>query len=72
MFGVYASPVGAGGRIYLTGRDGNFWVIKAGAGPLQVLAKNKLDDGFDASPAPVGTELFVRGRKHLYCLAADK
>ncbi len=72
MFGIYASPVGAGGRIYLTGRDGNFWVIKAGAGPLQVLAKNKLDDGFDASPAPVGTELFVRGRKHLYCLAADK
>ncbi|MBK9139518.1 MAG: PQQ-binding-like beta-propeller repeat protein [Verrucomicrobia bacterium] len=72
MFGVYASPVAAAGRIYLTGRDGNFWVIKPGGGPIEVLAKNKLDDGFDASPAAVGEELFVRGRKHLYCLAEQK
>jgi outer membrane protein assembly factor BamB len=69
MFGVYASPVAAAGRVYLTGRDGNCWVIKAGGGPLEVLAKNRLDDGFDASPAAAGCELFVRGRKHLYCLA---
>lgn len=72
MFGVYGSPVAAAGRVYLTGRDGNLWVVKAGGTELEVLAKNKLDDGFDASPAPVGGDLFLRGRKHLYCVSAAK
>jgi hypothetical protein len=35
---------------------------------LRVLALNQLDDGFDASPAVVGDELFLRGRENLYCL----
>jgi hypothetical protein len=39
---------------------------------LEVLSKNKLDDGFDASPAAVGKELFLRGRKNLYCLTEGK
>ena len=69
--GVYASPVGATGRVYLAGRDGSLWVIKR-APKLEVLAKNKLDDGFDASPAAVGKELFLRGRKNLYCLTEAK
>jgi hypothetical protein len=37
-----------------------------------VLAKNRLDDGFDASPALVGNELFLRGREFLYCLGEAK
>jgi hypothetical protein len=42
------------------------------AGPkLEVLATNKLDDGFDASPVAVGNELYLRGRKHLYRISAD-
>lgn len=69
IFGVYASPVGAAQRVYLTGRDGNIWVIM-NAPKLEVLAKNRLDDGFDASPALVGKELFLRGRKNLYAIAA--
>ncbi len=36
---------------------------------LKVLASNKLDDSFAASPAVVGNELFLRGRSHLYCIA---
>jgi len=66
--GVYASAAGAAGRVYLVGRDGGTVVIK-NAPQLEVLAKNKLDDGFDASPVPVGNELFLRGRQNLYCLA---
>ena len=69
--GVYASPVGATGRVYLAGRDGSLWVIKRSP-TLEVLSKNKLDDGFDASPAAVGKELFLRGRKNLYCLTEGK
>jgi outer membrane protein assembly factor BamB len=39
------------------------------ADQLEVLATNKLDDGFDASPALAGRELFLKGKKNLYCLA---
>lgn len=66
--GVYASPVGAAGRVYLVGRDGNTAVLKH-TDPLEILAHNRLDDRFDASAAAVGGELFLRGHRHLYCLA---
>jgi hypothetical protein len=36
---------------------------------VEVLATNKLDEKFDASPAVVGKELFLRGHEYLYCLA---
>ena len=66
--GVYASPVGAAGRIYLTGRDGAFLVLKSGP-KVEVLGTNKLDDQFDASPAVAGKELYLRGHRSLYCIA---
>ncbi len=66
--GVYASPVGAAGRVYLLGRDGGAVVLKKGD-KAEVLAVNKLEDRFDASPAAVGNQLFLRGKKHLYCIA---
>jgi len=65
--GVYASPVAADGRAYLVGRDGVTVVAKLGP-TLDVLARNTLDDGFDASPAMVGGDLLLRGRKHWYCI----
>ena len=71
IFGVYASPAAAAGRVYLAGRDGNLWVLQAGP-KLEVLARTKFIEGFDASPALVGRELFLRGREHLYCLAETK
>lgn len=66
--GIYASPVAANGRVYLVGRDGGTVVAKQSP-KLEVLATNRLDDGFDASPAPAGRELFLRGRQNLYCLS---
>ena len=68
LSGVYASPLGAAGRVYLTGRDGAFLVLKSGP-KLEVLATSKLDDQFDASPAAAGKELFLRGHRSLYCIA---
>lgn len=67
--GVYASPVGAADRVYLVGRDGNAAVLR-NADKIEVLARNHLDDGFDASPAVVGKQMFLRGRQFLYCLSA--
>ena len=67
---VYASPVAAAGRVYIAGRNGTTVVIKDGPG-FEELARNTLDDSFDASPAIAGDELYLRGHKHLYCLAED-
>ena len=65
---VFASPVAAAGRIYVVGQQGTTAVIKAGAA-LDVLATNTLDDRFDASPALVDREMYLRGYKNLYCVA---
>jgi hypothetical protein len=66
---LYASPVLAAGRVYLVGRDGTTLVLRQ-ADKLEVLSTNRLDDEIDASPAAVGKELFLRGEKFLYCIAA--
>ena len=62
---IYSSPVGAADRVYFLGRDGAALVI-SNAGEFEVLARNSLDDGFEASPAIVGDELYLRGRRFLY------
>jgi len=62
---VYASPLGADGRIYVAGRDGATAVVRRGSA-FEVLATNTLDDGFDASPVAVDSELYLRGQKYLY------
>jgi len=66
--GVYASPVGAAGRVYLVGRNGTTAGIKNADAP-QVLATNVLDDHIDASPALAGKEMFLRGHEFLYCIS---
>lgn len=65
---VFASPVGAAGRVYITGREGSTLVIAQGP-RYDILATNTLDDGFDASPAIVDDELYLRGSRYLYKIA---
>lgn len=68
MKGVYASPVGANGFVYVLGRQGMSYVLQDGV-EFNVISKNKLDDNFDASPAIIGNNLYLRGLKSLYCIA---
>jgi outer membrane protein assembly factor BamB len=65
---VFASPVGAGGRVYIAGRDGTTVVVRHGP-TFEVVAENTLEDGFDASPALVDREIYLRGYRRLYCIA---
>jgi outer membrane protein assembly factor BamB len=65
---VFSSPVAANGRVYFTGREGTTLVIRSGPA-FEVLAQNTLDDGFDASPALVDNEIYLRGYRHLYSIA---
>jgi outer membrane protein assembly factor BamB len=64
---VYASPVAAAGRIYVTDRDGTTVVLSHADKP-KVLAENRLDETISASAALVGGSLFLRGERHLYSL----
>ena len=68
---LYASLVGAAGKVYIAGREGSTIVLEHGK-KFKVLATNKLDDGLDASPVIVGHQLFLRGTKHLYCITEKK
>jgi outer membrane protein assembly factor BamB len=65
---VFASPVGAAGRVYIPGREGDTLVLRHGTS-FEVLGVNSLDDGFDASPAIAGNEIFLRGNRFLYCIS---
>ena len=70
MDSVYASPVGAAGRVYFFSREGTTVVLKHGP-ELEILATNLLDEPIDASPAIVGDEMFIRGENHLYCISEE-
>jgi len=60
-----ASLLSAEGRVYCFGQDGKATVLKA-APTFEVLASNKLPDGFMASPAVDGNALILRTKTHLY------
>ena len=60
-----ASPIFAGGRIYFFNENGDIPVIEAGK-KFKLLARNKLADGFMASPAISGNSLILRTKSNLY------
>lgn len=68
---IYASPVAAGGLVYLTARNGTTTVIKD-ADVLEVVATNSVDETVDATPAPVDNQLIIRGEQHLFCIEQAK
>jgi outer membrane protein assembly factor BamB len=60
-----ASPVYADGKVWFFSEDGKTTVIKPGR-TFELLAENRLDDGFLASPGIAGKAFFLRTRTHLY------
>lgn len=64
---VYASPVAAADRIYITDRNGDT-VVLSHADSLRPLARNHLDDRFSASAALAGKMMVLRGEAWVYCL----
>lgn len=67
---VFASPVAAAGRIYITDRNGTTVVLSHEDTP-KTLALNRLNDSFSASAAIAGSELYLRGQENLYCIAEE-
>ena len=64
---MYGSPVAASDRIYFTSREGTTLVIK-NSDKFEIISTNPLSEEIDASPAIVGDQIFLRGKKNLYCI----
>jgi outer membrane protein assembly factor BamB len=65
---IYASPVAAGGYVFLTDRSGTTVVIEDSP-TFKIIATNSVGETVDATPAPVDNELFIRGETHLFCIS---
>jgi outer membrane protein assembly factor BamB len=64
----WASPVCADSKIYFSGKNGIVSVIAA-TRDFQLLADNRFEAGFIASPAIAGAAIVLRSLTHLYCVA---
>ncbi len=67
----WSSPLCADGLIYCFSQAGDIPVFKAGR-EFELVAENKLDSGFNASPAVAGKSLILRSKTHLYCIQNTK
>lgn len=65
--GFSASPVVAGGRIYLSSEDGDVFVVQAGR-QFRILARNPIGEPLMATPALSGGMMYIRGERHLFAI----
>jgi outer membrane protein assembly factor BamB len=65
--GFSASPVAAGGRLYLASEDGDLFVVKAGR-TFELLSTNPMGAILMATPAISGNTLIVRTGTHLVAI----
>ncbi len=77
---VSASPVLAGGNLYLSNEAGTTFVFKANPDAFELVAENRLGDDAFATPTICGGQIFLRvasqmgGRRQemLYCIGSGK
>jgi outer membrane protein assembly factor BamB len=65
--GFSASPVAADGRIYLSGEDGDIFVVRAGPS-FELLGRYPMGEPLMATPALAGNTMYVRGERHLFAI----
>ncbi|MBN1808796.1 MAG: PQQ-binding-like beta-propeller repeat protein [Planctomycetes bacterium] len=66
----WASPIIIGGRLYLFSKDGKCHIVEA-ADSYRPVALIDMGEKISATPAFAGGRLFVRGRRHLFCICGD-
>ena len=66
----YASPTLAGKTLLLLSRKGVLTLLAIGD-EYRELGQTELGEECNASPAPVGHRLYVRGKQHLFCLETE-
>ncbi len=65
--GFSASPVAADGKLYLSGEDGDVFVMKAGP-EFELLTRNPMGQPLMATPAISKGMMFVRGERELFAI----
>ena len=66
LLNIYASPVAANGKIYISDQQGATLVIDQES--MQPRQLNRIEESINASLAISKNQLFIRGSKHLYCI----
>ena len=69
--GFNASLVASDRFVYFLSRDGVMKIVKP-ADQLEVVAENRLDEICHGSPAISRGRIFIRGDRHLYCIAQQE
>lgn len=69
--GFSASPVASDNHLYLSGEDGDVFVVKAGA-EYEWLSVQSLGEVIMATPAIAKNTLIIRGRDHLFAIRASE
>lgn len=66
-----ASPVLAGGKIFIPSEAGEVFVLEANPA-FQFAARNDLGERLRATPAVAHNHIYVRGQHHLFCIGAGE
>src|ERR1051326_3030620 len=66
----YSSPLVAAGKLYAAREDGVVFVANV-EDKFELLAENNMGERIIASPVPVANRLFIRGERHLFCIASE-
>ena len=64
----YSSPVVANGVLYAAREDGVVFAARVGE-KFELLSENPMGERIIATPVPAADRLFLRGDKHLFCIA---
>jgi outer membrane protein assembly factor BamB len=64
----YASPIIADEMIYLLDRSGKMHIVKAGS-EFKLISEATLGERTDCTPAFSDKNIFIRGKKNLYCIS---
>lgn len=66
----YASPIIAGGKLFLLDRSGLMHVVSAGP-EFHLIAESPLGEPSDCTPAFSEGMIYIRGRNNIYCISAN-
>ncbi len=67
----FASPVAAGGKVFVASADGVVTVL-SGGDTLDVLANNDLGEPVYGTPALMGSAIYVRSSQHLWAFGSGR
>ena len=67
----YASPLIAGDKLFAPREDGTVFVASVANDKFEQLSENNMAESVIGSPVPAVNRLFIRGEKHLFCVASE-